>query len=104
MKKTIAILALQGAFFEHEQMLQSLGAETMLIRNLPDWEAFGQTTGGLQHAGLVIPGGESTAMLRIMRDENLLLPLRQAIADGLPVFGTCAGMILLASHVDNDDS
>ena len=42
-------------------------------------------------------------MLRIMRDENLLLPLRQAIADGLPVFGTCAGMILLASHVDNDD-
>ena len=103
MKKTIAILALQGAFFEHEQMLQSLGAETMLIRNLPDWEAFGQTTGGLQHAGLVIPGGESTAMLRIMRDENLLLPLRQAIADGLPVFGTCAGMILLASHVDNDD-
>ncbi|MGM9714221.1 MAG: pyridoxal 5'-phosphate synthase glutaminase subunit PdxT [Prevotella sp.] len=103
MKKTIAILALQGAFFEHEQMLQSLGAETMLIRYLPDWEAFLAKTDGGRHAGLVIPGGESTAMLRIMRDENLLLPLRQAIASGMPVFGTCAGMILLAARVDNDD-
>lgn len=91
---TIAIMALQGAFAEHEQMLRSLGVETFLIRKTEDWQR--------QKDGLILPGGESTAMLRIMNDENLLEPVRQAIEDGLPVFGTCAGMILLARSVENE--
>lgn len=90
----IAILALQGAFAEHQQMLTRLGADTFLVRNLDDWQ---------QHKdGLVIPGGESTAMLRIMNDEHLMKPIRNAISNGLPVLGTCAGMILLAQSVEND--
>jgi 5'-phosphate synthase pdxT subunit len=83
----IAILALQGAFAEHEQMLRQLGCDTFLIRCLDDWNQ--------PKDGLVIPGGESTAMMRILQDEGLIEPIRQAILQGLPVFGTCAGMILL---------
>ncbi|MBR4644968.1 MAG: pyridoxal 5'-phosphate synthase glutaminase subunit PdxT [Bacteroidaceae bacterium] len=83
----IAVLALQGAFEEHRQMLEQLGVESVLIRNLNDWQ---------QHFdGLILPGGESTAMMRVMKDEALFEPIRDAIKDGLPVFGTCAGMILL---------
>lgn len=80
----VAILALQGAFVEHEQMLKRLGVETILIRE--HWE---------EASGLIIPGGESTAMMRIMRDEGLFEPIRQAILEGLPVLGTCAGLIML---------
>ena len=92
----IAILALQGAFAEHEQMLQGLGVETVLVRNLEDWNKalhIGGDGGGL--CGLVIPGGESTSMMRIMRDEGLSGPIREAILGGLPVLGTCAGLIML---------
>ena len=90
----IAILALQGAFAEHQQMLHTLGEESVLIRNLDDWNAFIEKT---DKRGLIIPGGESTAMMRIIRDENLLEPIRKAILDGMPVFGTCAGLIMLDS-------
>lgn len=83
----IAILALQGAFAEHQQMLSELGVESFLIRNLADWQQ--------PKDGLIIPGGESTSMMRIMHDEALFEPIRAAIKSGLPVFGTCAGMILL---------
>ena len=86
----IAILALQGAFAEHEQMLRLLGVETTLIRE--HWKDV---------SGLIIPGGESTSMMRIMRDEGLFEQLRQAILDGLPVLGTCAGLIMLdRNHLD----
>ena len=92
---TIAILALQGAFIEHQQMLSRLGVESFLVRNLQDWQ---------QHKdGLILPGGESTAMLRILKDEGLMDPIHEAIVNGLPVLGTCAGMILLAKAVDNDE-
>ena len=93
-----AILALQGAYAEHEQMLQRLGAETSLIRNLEDWNGFRSLSlvgDGGGASGLVIPGGESTAMMRIMRDEGLFEPLRETILGGLPVLGTCAGLIML---------
>ena len=90
----IAILALQGAFAEHQQMLHTLGEESVLIRNLDDWNDFIENT---DKRGLIIPGGESTAMMRIIRDENLLEPIRKAILDGMPVFGTCAGLIMLDS-------
>lgn len=83
----IAILALQGAFEEHRQILERLGVESVLIRNLDDWNQ--------PFEGLILPGGESTAMMRVMKDELLLEPIRKAIKEGLPVFGTCAGMILL---------
>lgn len=86
----IAVLALQGAFIEHEQMLQSLGAETFEVRQLSDWQQ--------PKDGLILPGGESTVQMRLLRELGLLEPIRQAIADGLPVFGTCAGMILLSEE------
>lgn len=90
----IGVLALQGAFAEHQQMLHRLGVESVQIRNLADWnEALSDAQQPI--AGLIIPGGESTAMMRIMKDELLWQPLQDAIAKGLPVFGTCAGLILL---------
>ena len=85
----IAVLALQGAFIEHEQVLQRLGAETVEIRQLSDWLQGGWSA-------LVLPGGESTVQMRLLRELGLFEPIRQAIADGLPVLGTCAGMILLS--------
>lgn len=99
----IAILALQGAFAEHEQMLRKLGAETTLIRSLDDFnltvKKSPSSVGGW--SGVVIPGGESTAMMRIMKDLGLFAPLRQAILGGMPVFGTCAGLIMLdKAHLD----
>ncbi|MCQ2374675.1 MAG: pyridoxal 5'-phosphate synthase glutaminase subunit PdxT [Salinivirgaceae bacterium] len=90
---SIAILALQGAFEEHAQMLQKISVDSVFIRNLADWQAYISATDG--NRALIIPGGESTAMMRIIRDENLFEPIREAIISGLPVFGTCAGMIML---------
>lgn len=91
----IAVLALQGAFLEHRQMLQRLGVETFEIRQLADWQ---------QHKdGLIIPGGESTTQLKLLRDLGLLQPIRHDIGHGLPVFGTCAGLILLARHVEGEE-
>lgn len=100
---TIAILALQGAFAEHEQMFRKLGAETTLIRSLDDFNSTVKKTpsSGGGWSGVVIPGGESTAMMRIMKDLSLFAPLRQAILGGMPVFGTCAGLIMLdKAHLD----
>ena len=84
----IAVLALQGAFIEHEQVLQRLGAETFQVRQLKDWQQ--------PKDGLILPGGESTVQMRLLSKLGLLEPIRQAVASGLPVFGTCAGMILLS--------
>lgn len=89
----IAILALQGAFAEHQQMLDRLGEKSLLIRNLSDWNAFRSAPDSRK--GLIIPGGESTTMMRLLNDLELFHPIRSAIVDGLPVFGTCAGLILL---------
>lgn len=102
----IAVLALQGAFAEHQHMLHSLGVESVLIRNLRDWQEYIDevSVSGLSHGGLVIPGGESTAMQKIMTDTGLLQPLRQAIKSGLPVLGTCAGLIMLdTEHIATMD-
>ncbi len=84
----IAVLALQGAFAEHEQMLQRLGVETFEVRQFNDWNQ--------PKDGLVIPGGESTTQGKLLHDLGLFEPIRQAIIAGLPVFGTCAGLILLS--------
>lgn len=87
----VAVLALQGAFVEHERMLRRLGAGCFEIRKREDLQR--------PFDALVIPGGESTTMGRLLRDLGLYSPLRKKIEDGLPVFGTCAGLILLAKDV-----
>ena len=88
----IAILALQGAFAEHRQMLTRMGVDSFLIRNVEDWAQ--------PKDGLIIPGGESTTMMRLVQDLGLCSPIREAIQKGLPVFGTCAGLIMLdADHL-----
>ncbi len=84
----IAVLALQGAFAEHVQMLHRLGVETFEVRQLNDWH---------QHKdGLILPGGESTTQSKLLHELGLFQPLRDDIANGLPVFGTCAGLIMLS--------
>ena len=95
MVKRIAVLALQGAFAEHEQMLHRLGVETVEIRQLSDWQSF-YSSSSQGRGGLIIPGGESTTQGKLLRELGLFEPIRQAIVDGLPVFGTCAGLILLS--------
>ncbi|HSD50147.1 MAG TPA: pyridoxal 5'-phosphate synthase glutaminase subunit PdxT [Candidatus Methylomirabilis sp.] len=88
---TIGVLALQGDFREHGQMLEQLGVRVPEVRLPRELE-------GLD--GLIIPGGESTAIVRLMRTSNLLEPLRKLATDGFPMWGTCAGMILLAKRLD----
>lgn len=91
----IGILALQGAFLEHEQRLQQLGADCFEIRQLKDLEQ------GLD--GLVLPGGESTVQRKLLQDLGLLEPLKEQIENGLPVLATCAGLILLAQEIDSGE-
>ena len=88
----IGVLALQGAFIEHSRILQQLGVETSEIR-LP-----GQLT---ELDGLIMPGGESTTILKLMHGYGLFQPLKELIGKGFPVWGTCAGMICLASRIKN---
>jgi 5'-phosphate synthase pdxT subunit len=88
--KRIGVLALQGAFIEHITTLYQLGVDAMPIR-LP------QEIEGL--SGLIIPGGESTTIGKLMGDYELRSKVQELISDGLPIFGTCAGMILLAKKV-----
>lgn len=90
----IGVLALQGAFLEHERRLAELGASPFEIRGLSDIDA--------PFDGLVLPGGESTVQAGLLRELGLFSPLRERIRAGLPTLGTCAGMILLARTIKND--
>ncbi|SHK57133.1 pyridoxal 5'-phosphate synthase glutaminase subunit PdxT [Fibrobacter sp. UWH4] len=93
-KPQIGVLAVQGAFIEHERILQSLGAEVFEIRQLRDLD---------RHLdGLVLPGGESTVQGKLLHDLGLFEPLKNLIENGLPTLGTCAGLILLADNLSND--
>ena len=94
----VGILALQGAFAEHEKVLDQLGVESVEIRNL---DGFQQDQNDL--SGLILPGGESTTMGKLLRDQNMLIPIREVILSGLPVFGTCAGLILLAKEIASQE-
>lgn len=89
---TVAVLAVQGAFIEHEQRLQQLGAECFELRQASDLER--------PFDALVLPGGESTVQAHLLRELGMLEPLREKILDGTPVLGTCAGLILLAETID----
>lgn len=86
----IGVLALQGAFESHQQRLAELGASTCQVRTPHD-------LAGVD--ALVMPGGESTTMSKLLVTSGLFEPIAGAISDGMPVFGTCAGMILLATEV-----
>jgi len=91
-RPTIGVLALQGDVREHLRMLDRAGAIGVAVRRPGE-------LAGLD--GLVMPGGESTTISKLARIFDLLEPLRQAVKDGLPVFGTCAGMILLADRIED---
>src|SRR5437667_278330 len=90
----IGVLALQGAFREHIQKLRDLGVEAVEVR-LP------QELEGLD--GLIVPGGESTTMGKLMDAYDLYEPIRELAQQGKPVWGTCAGMIMLAKDIDGSD-
>jgi 5'-phosphate synthase pdxT subunit len=89
---TIGVLALQGDVREHLAALRSLGADPISVRRPGELAACD---------GLVIPGGESTTMIKLARIFDLLEPLREAVRGGLPAFGTCAGMIMLADRIED---
>ncbi|MEO6701460.1 MAG: pyridoxal 5'-phosphate synthase glutaminase subunit PdxT [Jatrophihabitantaceae bacterium] len=92
---TIGVLALQGDVREHLSALRSAGAEPVTVRREAELKAVD---------GLVIPGGESTTIIKLARHFDLLEPLRARIAEGLPTYGSCAGMILLADRIANPAS
>ena len=95
MTAKIGVLALQGAFIEHIKVLQDLGAETVELRQAADLAQ--------PLAGLVLPGGESTVQGKLLHDLGMYDALREQIVAGLPVLATCAGMILLAEKLSNDE-
>lgn len=91
-QQTVAVLAVQGAFAEHERRLEQLGAHCIELRRASD----------LEHAfdRVVLPGGESTAQAKLLYELGMFEPLRRRIASGMPVLATCAGLILLAEQVE----
>ena len=92
----IGVLALQGAFFEHIKMLEALNVEAFEIRQKKDLDK--------PMDGIVLPGGESTTMYKLLNDLDMFEVIKKKIQAGLPVFGTCAGLLLLAKKVNNHSS
>lgn len=92
----IGILALQGAFAEHGAILDKLGAGHFEIRNRKHLDT--------PFDGLIIPGGESTVIGKLLMELQMLEPIKQRIEHGLPVFGTCAGLLLLSKQVENENA
>jgi 5'-phosphate synthase pdxT subunit len=91
----VGVLALQGDVREHARALEAVGCAAVPVRRPSELKAVD---------GLVLPGGESTTMIKLARIFELLEPLREQIAAGLPVYGSCAGLILLADRVDDEGS
>lgn len=90
----IGVLAFQGAFIEHETALNKLGVKHVELREKSDFYT--------DYDGIILPGGESTVQAKILRDTDCLKILKNQIKNGLPVMGTCAGMILLAKNLVDD--
>ena len=90
----VGVLALQGAFREHVAAVTRLGATAREVRQLKDIDGID---------ALIIPGGESTTMGKLLNEWNMLEPLRQRILDGMPVYGSCAGLILLCREIEDSD-
>lgn len=91
----IGVLALQGAFIEHRKKIESLGAESFEIRSGKDLNR--------QLDGIILPGGESTVMGKLLSELDMTKPLIHMISEGMPVFGTCAGLILMAQNIVGED-
>ena len=91
----IGVLALQGTFIEHEKMLEKLGADCVELRKAENLEQ--------DFDGLVLPGGESTVQGKLLRELGMYEILKEKIENGMPVLATCAGMILLAENLENDE-
>lgn len=92
----IGVLSVQGAFIEHEQALSRLGIQHFEIRQTKDLlQSFD---------GIILPGGESTVMGKLLHDLSLFNPIKEAISNGLPTFGTCAGLILLSKEIAEDET
>ncbi|ADO82886.1 pyridoxal 5'-phosphate synthase glutaminase subunit PdxT [Ilyobacter polytropus] len=89
----IGVLALQGAFKEHIEILNKLGVKGVEVRKKEDLKSI---------QGIILPGGESTAMGKLLVDLDIMSTLKDMIKNGFPVYGTCAGMILLAKSLSND--
>lgn len=89
----IGVLAVQGAYIEHEKMLDRLSVDYFEIRNQKDMAT--------SCDGIILPGGESTVMGKLIKELNIYAPMKEKIKDGIPVLGTCAGMILLAKHIED---
>jgi 5'-phosphate synthase pdxT subunit len=92
--RKIGVLALQGAVREHQKILEDLGAQTVAVKRKEQLAEID---------GLVIPGGESTAIGKLLRKYELRQPILDFYAAGHPVFGTCAGLILIAKHIKEND-
>ncbi len=95
--KRIGVLAVQGAFAEHKTVLEQLGVDSFEIRQKSDLT-------GQPMDGIILPGGESTVIGKLLKELDMFEDLQQMIKDGLPVMGTCAGMILLAKNISNDSN
>ena len=93
-KPCVGVLALRGAFREHAASVARLGAETREVRQLKDMDGID---------AMIIPGGESTTMGKLLVEWGMLDPLRQRIENGMPVYGSCAGLILLCREIENSD-
>lgn len=93
---TVGILALQGAFEEHKKVLNKLGVSCIELRNAGDLNK--------KYDGIVLPGGESTVQGKLLNQTGMYDTIRKQILSGMPVLATCAGMILLASKIENDNN
>ncbi|WP_418791258.1 pyridoxal 5'-phosphate synthase glutaminase subunit PdxT [Phosphitispora sp. TUW77] len=90
----VGVLALQGAFIEHEKILKNLGCETIQVRKKEHLKNID---------GLIIPGGESTTIAKLMNEFNLTDPIKHLAEQGMPIFGTCAGLIVIAKEIVNSN-
>jgi len=91
----IGVLAVQGAFIEHEHMIEEIGHTAIEIRQRDDLE-------GLD--GLILPGGESTVQGQLLNKLDMMKDIKNMISNGLPTLATCAGLILLSEHIADDDT
>jgi 5'-phosphate synthase pdxT subunit len=94
MGRRVGVLALQGAFREHRRVLEDLGCEAVEVRTVDDLEKVD---------GLIIPGGESTAIGKLLQSAGLGDKIKELAAQNFPIFGTCAGMILLSKQIDESE-
>ena len=93
--KQVGVLALQGAFIEHEKMLEQLGVSCIELRNKEDLEK--------PYDGIILPGGESTVQGKLLKELDMFDTIKKQIEEGMPVLATCAGLILLAKDIKDQE-